>query len=171
MTLTPTSLKWLLRFYPPFLFQCIWVKRVHDNFVGIDVKICKSFLNINSNRTVFGGTIFAALDPVHPLLLDQIFKSRGLRNTVAWLKSAQIDYLKPGQTSLYFSVHFSTEQIDEAYSSIRRDGKVVRTFLTEVYDKNGVLCAVSHNEVYIRDLSFVKPTLTNELVEHQNNKS
>src|SRR5690606_12337980 len=97
--------------------------------------------------------------------------SRDWSSDVCSSDLAQIDYLKPGQTSLYFSVHFSTEQIDEAYSSSRRDGKVVRTFLTEVYDKNGALCAVSHNEVYIRDLSFVKPALTNELVEHQNNKS
>lgn len=171
MTLTPTSLKWLLRLYPPFLFQRIWVQRVLKDFAGIDVKIYKSFLNINSNRTVFGGTMFAALDPIHPLLMDQVFKSRGMRHTIAWLKSAQIDYLKPGHTSLQFSVRLNPAEIDEAFATIQREGKVIRTFTTEIFDKNGVVCALSRNEVYIRDRSYVKNTNSTELLEQQNIKS
>lgn len=171
MTLTPTSLKWLLRLYPPFLFQRIWVRRVLEDFGGIDVTIYKSILNINSNRTVFGGTIFAALDPIHSLLLDQIFKSRGMHRTVAWLKSAQIEYLKPGQTNLHLSVRLSPEEIEDAYTAIQREGKIIRTFTTEVFDKNGVLCALSHNEIYIRDRLFVNAPLTKELLNKQNIKS
>lgn len=170
MTFTPTSLKWLLRLYPPFLFQRIWVQRVHEGFMGMDVKIYKSLLNINSNRTVFGGTIFTALDPIHPLLLDQIFKSRGMRDTVAWLKSAQIDYLKPGHTDLHFCVRLDHAQVDEAYHTICLQGKVIRTFRTEIFDKKGTLCATSHNEVYIRDRTFVKELYTNELLKQQNQK-
>lgn len=155
MKLNPSSLKWLLRFYPPFFFQRIWVKRVHKDFRGIDVKIHKSFLNINSNKTVFGGTIFTALDPVHSILLDQIFQASGLKRTVAWLKSAHIEYLKPGRTDLQYSLHLEDEDIAEAFDKIKREGKVIKTFTTSVFDKNGVKCAICHNEIYIRNLDFV----------------
>lgn len=154
MKLSPSSLKWVLRTYPPFLFQRIWVKKIYDNFRGAEVKIYKSFLNINSNKTVFGGTIFSALDPMHSILLDQLFKQKGLKKTVAWLKSAKIDYLKPGTTDLTYRIQLNEDEINEAFSIIKENGKVIKTFTTEVFDKNGVKCAVCQNEIYIRDLTF-----------------
>lgn len=154
MKLSPISLKWILRIYPPFLFQQIWVKKIHAGFTGIDVKIKKNFLNINANKTLFGGTIFSAIDPVHSILLDQAFKARGMKNTVAWLKSAKIDYLKPGKTSLYFSIRIQEHEIEEAYTTIQARGKIVKTFTTEVFDKEGVKCAICQNEIYIRNLKF-----------------
>jgi acyl-coenzyme A thioesterase PaaI-like protein len=142
------------------LFQRIWVKHIQAEFTGIDVKIYKSFLNINANKTVFGGTIFSALDPIHSLLLDQIFKSKGMDNTIAWLKSAKIEYLRPGHTDLVFSVRLSPDEIENAYQAILTKGKIIQTFTTEIFDKNGVLCALSHNEIYIRNRSFTKKTKT-----------
>lgn len=154
MKLNPFSLKWLLRFYPPFLFQRIWVRHIYKDFKGIDVKIYKSVLNVNSNKTVFGGTIFATLDPVHSILLDQIFQANGLKRTVAWLKSARIEYLKPGRTNLEYSLHLQDEDIQEAFDEIKKKGKVIKTFTTSVFDNKGIKCAVCHNEIYIRNLDF-----------------
>lgn len=154
MKLSPTSLKWVLRTYPPFVFQRIWVKKIYDNFRGAEVKIYKSFLNINSNKTVFGGTIFSALDPMHSILLDQLFKQKGLKKTVAWLKSAKIDYLKPGTTDLTYRIQLDEDEINEAFETIKENGKVIKTFTTEVFDMKGVKCAVCQNEIYIRDLTF-----------------
>lgn len=154
MKVSPSLLKWVLRTYPPFLFQRIWVQRVHEDFKGIDVKIRKSFLNINSNKTVFGGTIFSALDPIHSILFHLILKQNGLKKSIAWLKSAKINYLKPGTTDLYYSVVINDDDIEEAKYEIKKNGKIVKTFTTEVFDKTGLKCAVCENEIYIRDLTF-----------------
>lgn len=154
MKLSPISLKWLLRIYPPFFFQRIWVKSIFEDFKGIDVKIYKGPLNINSNKTIFGGTIFSAIDPIYPLLLDQAFRAKGMKNTVAWLKSAKIDYLRPARTDLQFSVRLQDDEIENAYNTIQENGKIVKTFTTDIFDKNGVKCAVSTNEIYIRNLNF-----------------
>src|SRR5690606_20713731 len=154
MKLSPSSLKWVLRTYPPFVFQRIWVNKIYDNFRGAEVKIYKSFLNINSNKTVFGGTIFSALDPMHSILLDQLFKQKGLKKMVAWLKSAKIDYLKPGTTDLTYRIQLDEDEINEAFETIKKNGKVIKTFTTEVFDMKGVKCAVCQNEIYIRDLTF-----------------
>lgn len=154
MRVSPNTLKWGLRLYPPFFFQRIWVKKILDNFLGAEVKINKSLLNINSNKTIFGGTIFSAIDPFYPILLDQYFKHQGILRTVAWLKTAHIDYIKPGRHDLYVSFHLKEEVLLEALQIIKKEGKVVKTFQTQVFDKHGTLCAVAHNEIYIRDLEF-----------------
>ena len=163
MKLSASLLKWVLRTYPPFFFQRIWVKRIKDDFSEIDIKINKSFLNINSNKTVFGGTIFSSLDPIHSILLVQIFKSKGMNKTIAWLKSAQINYLKPGTTDLQFTVKLKEEDIQEAFDIISNEGKVVKSFFTEIFDKNGVKCAVCENEIYIRNLNFDFSKLNNSI--------
>lgn len=157
MRFSPTTLKWALRAYPPFLFQRIWIKQIYAGFSGIEVKIFKSFLNINSNKSVFGGTIFSALDPLYPILLDQICKAQGLQKTVAWLKSAKIEYRKPGRKNLTCSIRISADDIAEALASIKVSGKIIKTFKTDVYDTDNLLIAVAYNEIYIRDLTFPIP--------------
>ncbi len=154
MFLKPSILKWVLRFYPPFFFQRIWVVDISDDFHSIQVKIHKSFLNLNANKTIFGGTIFSAIDPIHSVLLDCIFKKKGINKTVAWLKSANIQYLKPGTTDLQFKVSLQAYQVNEALNDIEHHGKVVKTFMTEIFDVTGLKCAECHNEIYIRDLTF-----------------
>ena len=154
MRLPPKVLKWVLRFYPPFFFQRIWIRKVHPNFQQLDIKITKSFLNINANKTVFGGTMFAAVDPIHTLLLDQLLKRNGITNTVTWLKSAQIEYLKPARRSLFFSIVLSDTDVRETILKVSQQGKIVKTFTIEIRDKSGQLCARSLNEIYIRDLTF-----------------
>lgn len=128
--------------------------RVSADFRQVDIKITKSILNINSNKTIFGGTMFAAVDPIHTLLLDQLLKRSGIKTTVTWLKSAKIEYLKPARKDLLFSIILNIADIQETLSEINQNGKVVKTFAIEIRDKQGLLCARSLNEIYIRDLTF-----------------
>lgn len=151
MNVNPKTLKWLLRFYPPLFFQRIWVVEFGVDFTWVEVKIKKSFLNINYNKTIFGGTIFSASDPFYAILFDQILQKRGFKTRV-WLKSAHIQYLKPGNTNLHFRINISQTDIVEAEQKLQTDGKFVKTFPIEMYNKHGILCAIVQNEVYLRNL-------------------
>ncbi len=166
MRYTPNKVKWLLRFYPPFLFQRIWVKNISPGYTGADVTIHKSFLNLNANRTIFGGTIFSAIDPIYPVLIDAYIRSHGFKKTVAWLKSARIEYKKPGHRSLHFSVRLNEKEMESILHTIREEGKVIRTFSTDIFDKDGIHCATVHNEVYIRNLQFDN-NLNNTSTKHK----
>lgn len=151
MNVSPTSLKWILRFYPPLFFQRIWVLKFAEDFKWVEVKINKSLININYNKTLFGGTIFSASDPFYAILFDQILRKKGYKTRV-WLKSAHIQYLKPGNTNLRFKISISDTAIAEAEEKLKSEGKFVKTFPVEIYNKDGVLCALVQNEVYVRNL-------------------
>lgn len=140
-----------MRLYPPLLFQRIWVQKFGDNFKSCTVKINKSFLNKNYNGSIFGGTIYAATDPFYALLFDQLMQRKGFKVRV-WLKSASIQYLKPGRSNLYFTIIVTDEMIAEAEQSLRSVGKFVKAYPMEITNKNGELCATVMNEVYIRNL-------------------
>jgi hypothetical protein len=117
----------------------------------VHVKIFKSFLNINYNSSIFGGTIFSASDPFYALLFDQILQRRGFSCRV-WLKSAEIRYLKPGRADLYFNIYLSEEDILEAETALRTVGKFVKAYPIDILNSQGEICASVINEVYIRNL-------------------
>lgn len=140
-----------MRFYPPLFFQRIWVKRFEKDFYGAEVKIFKSLFNTNYNSSIFGGTIFSAADPFYALLFDQILRRKGFKTRV-WLKSAQISYLKPGRSALYFRIQLSESDVAEAEHALKTIGKFVKAYPIEIRNKKGEVCATVLNEVYLRNL-------------------
>lgn len=157
MTLSENGLKWLMRIYPPMLFQRIWVQQVHRDFMGVDVKINRSIFTTNLGNSIFGGTIFSATDPFYALLFGQIIRRKGYRITV-WLKSAQIQYIKPGRSDLFYSIRLNPDMVNEAIATLKAEGKFVKAYPIEITNRQGELCATALNEIYIRDLDFVKPS-------------
>lgn len=151
MIISQNTLKWVMRFYPPLFFQRIWILKFEDNFKSCTVKLNKSFLNKNYNGSIFGGTIFAATDPFYALMFDQLMQRKGLKVKV-WLKSASIQYLKPGHSNLFFTIKVTDEMVAEAELALKTIGKFVKAYPMEITNKNGELCATVTNEVYIRNL-------------------
>jgi hypothetical protein len=155
MTISENSLKWLMRFYPPMFFQRIWVKKIHKGFTGAEIKINRSLFTTNLGSSIFGGTIFSATDPFYALLFGQLMQRKGFKITV-WLKSAEIEYIKPGRTDLHYTILISEEMIGEAEKVLKEEGKFIKTYPIEIFDASGELCAMALNEVYIRNLDFIK---------------
>jgi hypothetical protein len=153
MIVSEKTLKWAMCLYPPLFFQRIWIKRFHPGFRGVDVKINKSLFNNNYNGSIYGGTIYAATDPFYALLFDQLLQRKGFKTRV-WLKSASIQYLKPGRSNLYFTVLISDEMLEEAIEALTETGKFVKAYPMEITDQSGQLCATVSNEVYVRNLHY-----------------
>ena len=151
MIVSERTLKWALCLYPPMLCQRIWVRKFHQGFSGVDVKIAKSLVNTNYNGSIFGGTIYAATDPFYALLFDQLLRRKGFKIRV-WLKSASIQYLKPGRSHLYFTINITDEMLLEATEALNTVGKFVKAYPMEITNKQGEVCASVMNEVYIRNL-------------------
>jgi hypothetical protein len=151
MLISEKALKWVIRFYPPLFFQRIWVKSFAKDFKGANVSIKKSVFNKNYNGSIFGGTIFAAADPFYPLLFHQIFLRRG-HKVIVWLKSAQIQYLKPAVTDLHFNITIDDETITEAERMLNADGKFIKIFPIEIFDKYDNLCVTVFAEAYARKI-------------------
>src|SRR5476651_1353995 len=149
MVYSENTLKWAIRFYPPLFFQRIWVKSFDQGFKGVSVVVRKSIFNKNYNNSIFGGTLFAAADPFYPLLFHQIFLRKG-HNVVVWLKSAQIQYLKPAIGNLYFNIIIDDLTIADAEQMLNNDGKFIKTFPIEMFNKNGDLCVTVQTEAYAR---------------------
>ncbi len=140
-----------MRLYPPLLLQRIWIKKIDKGFAGADVKINRSLLTLNFGKAIFGGTIYTAADPFYAMLFGQTLKHKGYSISV-WLKSANIQFLKPARTNLHYHITITPDMVAEAENDLNSKGVFVKTYPIEIYDKHGVLCARAKNEIYIRNL-------------------
>lgn len=153
MLISENTLKWLMCLYPPMFFQRIWVKKIHKDFKGVDIKINRSLFTTNLGNSIFGGTIFSAADPFYALLFGQIMRRKNIKVTV-WLKSAEINYLKPGRTDLHYTINIKDEMVAEIENALQQEGKFSKAYPIDIFNTRGELCATALNEVYLRNLEF-----------------
>ncbi len=149
MKVSEHVLKWGMRLYPPLLLQRIWVQTIYDNFLGADIKINRSLMTLNFGKAIFGGTIYSGTDPFYAMLFGQILRNKGYHVTV-WLKSASIQFIKPGRSDLFYSIKITDEMIAEAEAELNAKGTFIRSYPIEIYSENGVLHALAKNEIYIK---------------------
>lgn len=149
MIVSENTLKWGMRLYPPLLFQRIWIQNIDSGFRGAYVKINRSLITLNFGKAIFGGTIYTATDPFYAMLFGQLLRHKGY-NISVWLKSASIQFLRPGRTDLYYRIVITDEMVDEIEKELKANAVFVKSYSIKIYSKNGDLYAIAKNEIYIR---------------------
>lgn len=157
MLVSANVLKWALRFYPPLLFQRIWVVKISKDYRSATIKVNKTLATHNYNRSIFGGTLFSAADPFYPALFHQLLTSRGYKVQL-WLRSASIKYVKPAFDDVFFSAGISDAMLTETEQELNSKGRHRQSFEMNMHNREGKLCAIVHGEIYIRNLAFTGKT-------------
>ena len=109
MQIQKYAIQFVLNIFPPLLFNRIVLKEISDDFMQMRVVIRRALFNINFHKTIFGGTIFSACDPYFPTMYYHIFAKKN-RKLIIWLKSAEIQYLKPAASTL--KLHFKITEYE-----------------------------------------------------------
>jgi acyl-coenzyme A thioesterase PaaI-like protein len=130
------------------LFQRVRV-RFADGFRECRVVIRRSPLTRNLHGTTFGGTIFAAADPIHAIMYWQRFARAG-EHVQAWTRRGAVRYLEPATGHLVLRFRLEDADLAAARAALDREGRFVRTHPVEARDAAGRICAVVENEVYLR---------------------
>ena len=150
MQIQKYAIQFVLNIFPPLLFNRIVLKEISDDFMQMRVVIRSSLFNINFHKTIFGGTIFSACDPYFPTMYYHIFAKKN-RKLIIWLKSAEIQYLRPADTSLKLHFIITKEDIALAEKTLDEKGKFEIWHDVEAISKKGIVCAKAKMLVYLRD--------------------
>ena len=100
----------------------------------------------NRVGTIFGGSLYAAVDPVYMILLMQIL---GPGYTV-WDKAASIRFRKPGRTTLFARFLLTEEEIATIRSLADQARSIDRVYTVELADAAGIVHATIEKTIYIR---------------------
>ncbi len=146
MKWTPAKLKFFLNVYPPYLGAGIWVERVSQDWLELDVSMKLRWYNRNAVGTHFGGSLYAMVDPHLMLLLMGALGD----DYVVWDQSAGIDFRKPGKGRVHAQIRLSHEVLEEIRGNTAAGEPFRPRFDLQVVDAAGDLVARVHKTLYVR---------------------
>ncbi len=101
-------LKWVLNFYPPYLFTGIIVRKISADYHQARVEMGLHWYNGNFFRTQFGGSLYAMVDPLYALMLYHILG----KEYIVWDQAAKIEFIQPGRGRVFAGFKISKEEIE-----------------------------------------------------------
>lgn len=144
------SLKRAMNLFPPLLVNRIRITEADSDFKKLRVTIKYSWLNKNIQKSIFGGSIFSAIDPFYAVMYWQIFNTRNIP-MVIWIKKAEIDYIKTATSNLYMDFELKENDIENAISALKENKKYEVWHTVKVYNSNHEICTESRVLVYIQN--------------------
>ena len=118
---------------------------IADDFREVRVKLPLSWRSRNYVGTIYGGSIYASIDPIYMLMLIHILGP----DYIVWDKAAKIRFKKPGKETLFADFKLEADEIDEIKQLAETERSIDRIYNIELKDKNGVVHAFIEKTLYI----------------------
>jgi len=122
------------------------VKYVSADWRQIKVEIPLSWRTRNYVGTIFGGSMYGALDPIYMIMLIRCLGPE----YIVWDKAAGIQFRKPGRSVLQAHFSISEEELREIRQSLAGQRSIDRSYRIDLLDSNGEVCASVSKVIYIR---------------------
>lgn len=131
--------RWAFNVWPCFRGTGARVTFIASDWSEIRVHLPLSWRTRNYVGTIFGGSLYAAVDPFYMLMLIH----RLGPDYVVWDKAASIRFRKPGRSTLFATFRIDEAELAEIRRLLQERPKVDRTYSVALTDSEGVL----HSEV------------------------
>ena len=131
-------LRWKFNWFPPYRRSGARVTYIDATRREVRVRLPLNRRTRNLNGTIYGGSIYAAVDPIHAVMLASLL---GPQDYVAWTKEAHIRFLRQARTDLTATFRLEEAEVEEVRRDLARDGRVERRYPAELRDTAGHLCA------------------------------
>lgn len=139
-------IRWGFNLFPAYCSTGARITYVADDFREVRVRLPLSWQTRNIVGTIFGGSMYAAVDPVYMLML--------IRNLgpdyVVWDRSACIDFKKPGRDTLFASFRIDGDEIETIKRELLQARHVDRVYHVDLADEKGTVHASVDKVVYVR---------------------
>ena len=141
---------------------------VSEDLMQVRIKIPINWKNRNYVGTIFGGSMFSAVDPIPMVQLINLLGD----GYVVWDKSATITFKKPARESLFVDFSYTEEELIEIKQRISNEKEIEIIKSNTLTDKRAtqVFCEVQKT-IYIADKSFYKEKRKRREMTAQKNQS
>lgn len=146
--------RWLFNLVPAYRRSGGRVIFISDDWKEIHVKLSLNWRTRNYVGTVFGGSIYAALDPIYMVQLIQLLG----KAYIVWDKAAEIKFIKPIKSTVYARFVITDDLIDEIKAHIAINKKMNIQLPVTFQDEQGTVYAQSIKTLYIAEKTSNKPS-------------
>ena len=139
-------LRWRFNLFPAYRGSGARVTYIAADFREIRVRLPLTWRSRNAVGTIFGGSIYAAVDPLYMIMLMYLLG----RDFIVWDKSASIRFHKPGRSTLFATFRLDDSELESIRSATSSGTPVDRTYNVDLVDADGVVHASVEKIIYIR---------------------
>lgn len=137
--------RWKFNLFPAYRGSGGRVTYISDDFMEVRVKIPLNWRTRNYVGTIYGGSMYSAVDPIYMLMLIGILGGE----YIVWDKAAKIRFKWPGKGTLFVKFELSPEEISEIKRLAETEKSVDRIYNLELTDKEGKVHALIEKTLYI----------------------
>ncbi len=119
----------------------------------VRVEIPLSWRTRNYVGTIFGGSLYGAVDPVYMLML---IRNLG-RGYEVWDKAAAIRFRRPGRGTVSARFVLPEGEVSAIRAALETSRSVDRVYQVDLVDGAGVVCARVEKTVYVRRANGARP--------------
>ncbi|MBI4369044.1 MAG: YiiD C-terminal domain-containing protein [Elusimicrobia bacterium] len=141
--------RWKLNFFPCYLGTGAKVIYLAKNFQEAIVQIPLNWRTRNVVGTIFGGSLYGAIDPIYMLMLMRSLGS----GYIVWDKAAAIQFKKPARSELLAHFQLTNEEIDSIKNRLKESRSIERVYTVNIADQKGIIHATAEKTLYIRRLT------------------
>jgi len=139
-------LRWRLNLFPAYRGTGGRITYISDDFREVRIKLPLSWRTRNYVGTIFGGSLYGAVDPFYMIQLIRLLGP----DYVVWDKAATIRFRKPGRATLYATFTVDEPELDAIRAAAAGGTPIDRTYTVDLVDAAGVVHASVEKVIYIR---------------------
>lgn len=140
------TLRWKFNWFPAYRGTGARVTFIAADFTEIRIALPLSWRTRNYVGTIFGGSMFAAVDPMYMIMLIRMLGS----SYVVWDKAGSIRFIKPGRDTLYATFSLDREELEAIRAAVDEDGRLEREFAIDLVNADGEVHARATKLISIR---------------------
>lgn len=145
-TLSTRVLRYAFNIFPAYFGTGARVTYISGDWREVKVALPLSVRTRNYVGTIFGGSMFGAVDPFYMIML---IRNLG-PNYLVWDKAATIRFLKPGRRTLEAAFRIDQAEIDAIRAGLASERSVERIYTIRLVDTEGLVCAEVVKTVHVR---------------------
>lgn len=139
-------LRWGWNLFPAYRGTGGRVTYVASDFREVHVRLPLSWRTRNYVGTIFGGSLYGAVDPIYMIMLIKILGP----DYVVWDKAATIRFVRPGRTTLTARFRVNDEEVRAIRAELETADSVDRIYRVELTDGEGRVHAEVDKTIYVR---------------------
>lgn len=137
--------RWFFNLFPAYRGTGGRVTYIADDWHEVRVKLPLNWRTRNYVGTIYGGSIYGAIDPIYMLMLMKILGP----DFIVWDKAAKVRFRKPGESTLFADFRLASDEIVEIKELAGDARSVDRIYNVELKDAAGVVHAEIEKTLYI----------------------
>jgi len=135
----------LYNLWPCYFGTGVRIKYIASDFREMRIELPLDWRTRNYVGTIFGGSMYGAVDPGYMLML---IKNLGSGYEI-WDKAASIRFRRPGRTTLHARFMLDEQEI-HLIRELSREGPIDRVYSVDLIDDEGTVCATVEKTIHIR---------------------